>query len=47
VARLRVVLPGDTDGDSIRINSGLSGNEVVATSNLSELFDGVPVESRS
>jgi hypothetical protein len=38
---------GDTEGDSIRISSGLAGTETVATSNLSELFDGVPVEPRS
>jgi RND family efflux transporter MFP subunit len=47
VAHLRVVLTGNTDGDSIRINSGLSGNEVIATSNLGDLFDGAAVESRS
>jgi multidrug efflux pump subunit AcrA (membrane-fusion protein) len=47
VARLRVVVTGDTEGDSIRISSGLAGTETVATSNLSELFDGVPVEPRS
>lgn len=47
VAHLRVVVTGDTDGDSIRISSGLAGTETVATSNLSELFDGVPVEPGS
>ena len=47
VARLRVVVTGDTDGDSIRISSGLAGTETVATSNLSELFDDVPVEPGS
>ncbi len=45
-ARLRVVVPGETEGDSIRINSGLTGTETVATSNLSELFDGAPVQKR-
>ena len=46
-ARLRVVVTGDTEGDSIRINSGLTGSETVATSNLGELFDGAPVEPQS
>ena len=46
-ARLRVVVTGDTEGDSIRINSGLAGTETVATSNLGELFDGAPVEPQS
>jgi len=45
-AHLRVVVTGDVDGNSIRITSGLAGNETVATSNLSELFDGAPVEPR-
>jgi multidrug efflux pump subunit AcrA (membrane-fusion protein) len=45
-ARLRVVAIGDPDGDSIRIVSGLNGNETVATSRLSELFDGAPVQTR-
>ena len=43
VARLRVVLTGETDGDAIRILSGLTGNETVATNHQSELFDGAPV----
>lgn len=42
-ARLRVVLTGETNGDSIRILSGLTGKETVATSRLSDLFDGSPV----
>jgi RND family efflux transporter MFP subunit len=46
-AQLRVVVIGDTEGDSIRITSGLAGNETVATTNLGELFDGAPVEPRS
>lgn len=46
-ARLRVVVPGDAEGDSIRILSGLNGGETVATSNLNELFDGAPVHGRS
>lgn len=42
-ARLRVVSVGDPDGDSIRILSGVAAGDVVATSNRSELFDGVSV----
>jgi multidrug efflux pump subunit AcrA (membrane-fusion protein) len=45
-AHLRVVATGGVDGDSIRITSGLSGSEVVATSNQSELFEGAPVQTR-
>jgi hypothetical protein len=37
---------GDVDGDQIRIASGLSGNETVATSHQLELFDGAPVQGR-
>jgi multidrug efflux pump subunit AcrA (membrane-fusion protein) len=43
IARLRVVLIGETDGSSIRILSGLSGNETVATNHQADLFDGSPV----
>lgn len=42
-ARLRVVLTGETDGASVRILSGLTGKETVATNHQSELFDGSPV----
>src|SRR5262249_8403623 len=42
-ARLRVVVTGDSEGDQIRITSGLTGNETLATSHQSELFDGAPV----
>jgi multidrug efflux pump subunit AcrA (membrane-fusion protein) len=45
-ARLHVVVTGDGQGDSIRITSGLSGTETVATSRQSELFDGAPVQAR-
>jgi RND family efflux transporter MFP subunit len=45
-AHLRVVSPGDRDGNWIRVNSGLNGNETVATGNLTELFEGAPVEGR-
>jgi len=43
VAHLRVVLTGETDGDSIRVLSGLTGKEAVATNHQSDLFDGAPV----
>jgi multidrug efflux pump subunit AcrA (membrane-fusion protein) len=42
-ARLRVVLTGETDGAFIRILSGLTGKETVATNHQSDLFDGSPV----
>jgi membrane fusion protein (multidrug efflux system) len=45
-ARLRVVVPGETDGDSIRILNGLAGNETVATARLGELYDGAAVDVR-
>ena len=46
VARLNVVLKGDSDGDQVRILSGLKGDETVAVSNQAELYDGVSVETR-
>lgn len=42
-ARLRVVLPGESEGDSMRILSGLAGSEIVAMNHQSELYDGAPV----
>jgi multidrug efflux pump subunit AcrA (membrane-fusion protein) len=45
-AHLRVVVPGDMDGEQIRIVNGLSGNETVATSGQSELYDGAQVQTR-
>lgn len=42
-AHLRVVAIEATNGDEIRLASGVSGGEVVATSKLSELYDGAPV----
>ena len=45
-ARMRVVLIGDLEGDSVRIQSGLSGNESVIVDHQSDLFDGAPVETR-
>ncbi len=46
-AHLRVVMVGDTDGDQIRITSGLSGSETVAVARQGDLFDGASVEARS
>jgi RND family efflux transporter MFP subunit len=42
-AHLRVVAIQDTGGDQVRLASGVSEGEIVATSKLSELFDGAPV----
>jgi multidrug efflux pump subunit AcrA (membrane-fusion protein) len=46
VARLKVVVPGEADGDQLRIVNGLTGNETVATGGLANLYDGVPVEAK-
>ncbi len=46
VARLKVVVTGEVDGDQIRILNGLTGAETVATARLAELFDGAAVEAR-
>jgi RND family efflux transporter MFP subunit len=45
-ARMRVVLVGETAGDSIRIQSGVAGNQPVITSNQAQLFDGAAVQTR-
>ncbi len=45
-AHLRVVVTGEVDGDQIRIVNGLTGNETVATSGQSELFEGAQVQVR-
>ena len=45
-ARLRVVVVGDADGGMIRVANGLSGNETVAASALTQLFDGAPVQAQ-
>ncbi len=42
-ARMRVVLVGEPDGNSIRIQSGLTGGEPVITSNQAQLFDGASI----
>ncbi|HWE48743.1 MAG TPA: efflux RND transporter periplasmic adaptor subunit [Bryobacteraceae bacterium] len=46
-ARLRVVSVGGTDGDAVRILSGVAPGDVVATSNRAELYDGAPVSPQS
>ena len=45
-ARMRVVLVGESQGDFIRIQSGLSADESVVTANQSQLFDGASVQER-
>ena len=45
-AHLHVVVTGEVDGGQIRIVSGINGNETVAISSQSELFDGAPVQAR-
>jgi multidrug efflux pump subunit AcrA (membrane-fusion protein) len=42
-AHLRVVALQGTSGDEVRLASGVSGGETVATSNLTDLFDGAAV----
>jgi membrane fusion protein (multidrug efflux system) len=45
VARVRVTQTGETEGDLIRITSGIEEGETVATSNLDQLFDGAVVRT--
>jgi RND family efflux transporter MFP subunit len=45
VARLNVVLKGDTDGDQVRILKGLAGTETVILDNQAELYDGASVDT--
>ena len=45
VARLVVVQTGEEEGEMVRVTSGLEGTETVATSNVSQLFDGIPVRA--
>jgi hypothetical protein len=42
-AEQRLVQTGQTDGDLIEIRSGIAADELVATSNLEHLSDGVAV----
>jgi multidrug efflux pump subunit AcrA (membrane-fusion protein) len=44
VARLRVVVTGDAEGEQVRIVNGLAGSEKVAASGIGELYDGAPVQ---
>jgi RND family efflux transporter MFP subunit len=44
IARLNVILKGDTAGDLVRIQSGLTGNETVIVNNQADLYDGAPVD---
>lgn len=43
VAKLRVVQLGTEEGDSVQILNGLNAEEIVATSNLGELYEGARV----
>lgn len=43
VAKLRVVQIGDEEGDMVQILSGVNADEVVATNNLQQLFEGAKV----
>ena len=45
-AHLRVVVPGEVEGDQIRIVNGLTGNETVAAGSHDTLFDGAAVQPR-
>jgi multidrug efflux pump subunit AcrA (membrane-fusion protein) len=44
VAKLRVVQIGTEEGDSVQIVSGVNADEVVATSNLEQLYEGARVK---
>ncbi len=46
VAHLNVVQKGDTEGDSIRVLTGLAGNETVVTDNQGSLYDGASIATR-
>jgi hypothetical protein len=43
---LNVVLKGDTDGDQVRIISGLKGDEIVVINNQANLFDGIRIDTQ-
>ena len=45
IAHLNVVLKGDTDGNEVRIMSGLTGNETIIVDNQGNLYDGAPVQT--
>lgn len=44
-AKLRVIQPGEEEGDWIKILSGVNADETVATSNLQQLFEGARVKT--
>jgi multidrug efflux pump subunit AcrA (membrane-fusion protein) len=46
VAKLRVVQIGTEEGETVQILNGISGDEKVATSNLSQLYEGAKVEAQ-
>ncbi len=43
VAKLRVLQLGQEEGDFYQVLSGLNADEIVATSNLPQLFEGAKV----
>jgi len=43
VAKLRVVQIGDEEGGTVQILSGVNADEIVATSNVQQLFEGARV----
>jgi multidrug efflux pump subunit AcrA (membrane-fusion protein) len=45
-AHMHVVLVGEADGDAVRIQSGLTGNEAVIMNNQAQLFDGAAISTR-
>ena len=44
-ARMKVILVGEAQGDTVRIPSGLAANESVIVTNQAQLFDGAPVRA--
>lgn len=46
VAKLRVVQLGTEEGDTVQILSGVNADEVLATSNLVQLFEGARVKAQ-
>ena len=47
VAHERLVQTGLLEGDVIQIKQGLQEGELIATSNLGSLYDGIMVRSQS
>jgi len=46
-AHMRVVLTGESTGNSVRVQSGLLGTESVVVANQSQLYDGAAVQERA